>query len=247
MRAVLMYHSVDPSGSVVSIHPDRFREHVEILARSELPVLSLVELVTGSDPGVALTFDDAFQNFAETAWPTLSDAGLPATLYAPTAWMGRASGWDPPGAEVPSFPVMTWDTLGRLASEGVDVGSHARTHPRLTTLEDTALSEELEGSKEELAERLGRAPRSLAYPFGDVDDRVARAAHSAGYDAAVTTELRPVRDDDAPWRLPRIDAYYLIAPGTMERFGTPALTRYLQLRGAARRLRRSLRRARAEA
>jgi peptidoglycan/xylan/chitin deacetylase (PgdA/CDA1 family) len=46
---------------------------------------------------VLLTFDDAYDDFAEVAWPLLRHHGLPATLFVPTAYPdvpGRAFWWD---------------------------------------------------------------------------------------------------------------------------------------------------------
>src|SRR5258708_32795391 len=35
---------------------------------------------------VLITFDDAYADFAETAWPILKRFGLPATMFVPTAY-----------------------------------------------------------------------------------------------------------------------------------------------------------------
>ena len=51
--------------------------------------------VSGSAVGVRkpviLTFDDGFLDFHESVLPLLTDAGLPATLYVPTAYVGGTS------------------------------------------------------------------------------------------------------------------------------------------------------------
>jgi len=54
----------------------------------------------------------------------------------------------------------------------------------LLTLEDDALAEELAGSRRRLADELGAPCRTLAYPFGEADERVIAAAGAAGYEAA---------------------------------------------------------------
>jgi hypothetical protein len=46
---------------------------------------------------VLLTFDDAYRDFAEHAWPVLRSHGLPAVLFVPTAFPGdpeRSFWWD---------------------------------------------------------------------------------------------------------------------------------------------------------
>ena len=54
----------------------------------------------------------------------------------------------------------------------------------LPELADDELHRELRDAKAALEERLRRRCRFLAYPFGDHDERVRRAAERAGYEAA---------------------------------------------------------------
>ena len=71
--------------------------------------------------------------------------------------------------------------LAELADAGWEVGSHTRSHPRLPQVDDAALARELGDSRELIAERLGRPCESIAYPYGDFDERVVRATAAAGY------------------------------------------------------------------
>ena len=109
---VLTYHRVglpdrvpwdDPS--LISATPQEFARQMEYLA-ARRRVLSLTELLAvrrGSmelPPGaVAVTFDDAYEDFAEHAWPVLRRLDLPVTLFVPTAY---------PDSPEPSF---WWDRL----------------------------------------------------------------------------------------------------------------------------------------
>ena len=242
MKAILTYHSIDDSGSVVSVHPDRFREHLDLLVARRVPMLSVRELVASrSGVGVALTFDDGFVSFADVVWPLLRARRLPATVFVATDWVGLENAWDPADTRIPRLPLMDWATLGELEREGLDVQSHTRSHSRLSTLTDQDLERELVESRATLAERLGREVEGMAYPFGDYDARVVAATRRAAYEYAVTTELRPLEDETAsPWELPRLDAFYLARPGVMEMWGTTALRRYVTMRRAARRVRSAL-------
>jgi len=146
------------------------------------------------------------------------------------AWGGR----DEP--KIPRLPLLGWDALGKLAAAGLELGAHGRTHARLEKCADAELVDEIEGSAADLAERTGRRPASFCYPYGDFDER-AVARVKATFARACTTELRVLAPAEDAWRLPRLDAYYLCAPGRLEGFGTPAFARYLKARGALRRLR----------
>ncbi len=242
MRAVLTYHSLDPSGSPVSVAPEAFRRHVEWLGEAGPPVVPLRDLVAdpAGDDALALTFDDAFENFAEVALPALTEAGLPATLFVVTDHVGRDNAWGgvrTPG--IPVLPLMDWEALGRAAEAGIELGAHTRTHPHLPGLDPAALTDELEGSAHALRARTGHRPRAFAYPFGAVDDATAAAAARV-FDRAVTTELRVLGSTEDPHRIPRLDMYYFRAPGRLEAWGRGGFHRYLALRRGLRAIRRVL-------
>ena len=242
MRAILTYHSVDASGSPISIAETEFRAHVQWLASGAARVVSL-ETLTGPgapDDALAITFDDAFQSFADTAWPMLRDNGLPVTLFVVSGQAGGTNAWggrDAPG--IPTLPLMDWDALGRAAEEGVALGSHSRRHPDLRRLDDAGLQDELAGSADAIADRTGRRPTAFAYPYGAVDARVAGAAGGV-FRIACTTALRPLETHDVPLQLPRLDTYYLRDAARLATWGTPGFRRYLALRAGLRRARAAL-------
>jgi peptidoglycan/xylan/chitin deacetylase (PgdA/CDA1 family) len=134
---------------------------------------------------------------------------------------------------------MDWDALGRVAAEGADVGAHSRSHPRFAGLSDAQLTDEVGGSSDDLHARLGAAPRSFCYPFGDVDDAAVRAVE-ARFETACTTALRVLGRAEHPLRMPRLDAYYLQAEGRLEGFGSGRFRRYLAVRALLRDLRARL-------
>lgn len=242
MRAILTYHSIDASGSAISTEPDAFRRHVEWIVARGVRVVPPAELarVPADTDALALTFDDGFRNFATFAWPLLRAHGLTATLYIATEWVGRTNGWGRwAGLDVPELPLLTWDELGRMAEEGLNLGAHSRTHPDLRRIDDARLADEVVGSAEEIRERTGSRPDTFAYPYGEHDARVLGVVRTA-FDAACTTELRPLGPTEDPHRLPRLDAFYLRRAGRLETWGTRSFKRYIALRGRMRAARRIL-------
>lgn len=108
--AVLTYHRVaEPDGdptldpALVSATPAEFEEQIAFLTGAR-PLVSLEDLLAvrrgeRALPGgaVMLTFDDAYRDFAETAWPILRRYGAPATLFVATGYPDRpelAFWWD---------------------------------------------------------------------------------------------------------------------------------------------------------
>jgi peptidoglycan/xylan/chitin deacetylase (PgdA/CDA1 family) len=245
MKAVLTYHSIDESGSPISVNEAAFRRHVAWLASGVVRVVPLAAIdgVADDQHAIAITFDDGFANFATTAWPILADHALPVTLFVATDAAGGCNDWSTPGSpRVPRLPLLDWNELARLAVDGVVLGSHSRTHADLRALTDAALRDELAGSRERIATETGRTPTDFAYPYGFTNARVA-AATAAVYARAWTTELRalaPAGSEPRPL-LPRLDAYYFVRPGRLEAWGTPAFRRYLWLRARVRRLGGTLR------
>ena len=242
MRAILTYHSIDASGSVISVAPERWRDQARWLAGGAVRVVPLDELVRlpANTDAIALTFDDAFANFASEAWPPLRDHGLPVTVFVVSEHAGRTNAWHGhEEAEIPTLPLLDWAALGRIAEEGVTVGAHTRTHPDLRALGGAALADELEGCADRIAAETGRRPATFAYPFGLTSPGVT-AAVKATYAFGCTTELRALGRRDDAHALPRLDAYYWREPGMLERWGTPAFRRHLWLRARGRQVRRTL-------
>lgn len=242
-RGILTYHSLDTSGSPISVDPGVFASHVRWLASRAVPVVPLHTLMTlpPSADAIALTFDDAYANFGVVAAPLLVAAGLPATVFVVTERVGMTNAW-PRGSDdgVPQLSLLDWDELGSLAAAGVSIGAHSRSHPRLACLErDAELQDEIAGSGAEIERRIGARPRAFAYPYGSVSAGVARVVR-ASYDLACTTTMRAVAPHDDAMLLPRLDAYYFRRPGLLESWGTPRFTRYVQARALGRRVRLTL-------
>jgi len=243
VKAILTYHSIDDSGSPISVAEPIFRRQAAWLAAQGPRVVTVDQLLRLPDreAAVAITFDDAFANFGDVAWPILREHGLPATLYVPTAHVGHTNEWGGVSARgIPTLPLLGWDRLARLAEEGLQLGSHTCTHPHLPRLSAARVREELEQSALQLEARLGNRPGGLAYPYGSCDAPVIAAAAEL-YDHAVSVDLRALGPAEDRYRLPRLDMYYLRGSGLLEAWGTQRLKLYLSARAGVRRCRSFLR------
>jgi peptidoglycan/xylan/chitin deacetylase (PgdA/CDA1 family) len=239
IHAILTYHSIDDSGSAISVDRKAFRRHVEWLAGSGIALVDLEQLpaVPAETDAAAVTFDDGFTNFAEQAWPVLADHGVPVTVFVPTGRVGGENDWNAAvRVRVPRLPLLGWDALGRLAEAGVVLGAHGVKHVDLRGCGDGELQDEVRSCGERIASETGRRANVFAYPFGAVDARVA-AVVAEHYDTAYTTELRWLGKKDDPALLPRLDAFYLRAPGRLESWGTGSFRRLIRWRNGLRRAR----------
>ena len=117
---------------------------------------------------------------------------------------------------------MSWEELRGLAADGWEIGSHTKSHPRLSRIDEAAIVAELAESRAECEERMGTPCTSIAYPYSDYDERAVWAAAEAGYRFAVTVPRGPAPALALQW--PRVGVYF----GERER--------RLRLRARARRL-----------
>jgi peptidoglycan/xylan/chitin deacetylase (PgdA/CDA1 family) len=142
----------------------------------------------------------------------------------PMGWDG-IDRWHNTAHEAELVPC-SWHELQMLIDAGWEVGSHTRTHPRLPELSDAELATELRGSRRDCEQHLGVPCRSIAYPYGAVDKRVADAVADAGY--LFAAELPgSFRMPSASLRWPRVGLYHRDAAWRF-RLKTARLTRALR-------------------
>ncbi|HEX8074998.1 MAG TPA: polysaccharide deacetylase family protein [Thermoleophilaceae bacterium] len=251
---VLCYHAVSPDWpAALSIAPDAFERQLSLLARRGYRGVTVGEALAGAPAGrtVAITFDDAYRSVLELGRPILDRLGMRATVYAATDWPDRDEPMTWPGidrwhggAHEHELACMSWEELRGLADDGWEVGSHTCSHPHLTQLDDARLDDELRRSRAECEARMGRGCESIAYPYGDVDERVVRAAGRAGYRFGVTLPSRGLHPP-RPLYWPRVGVYHVdgqaewrwrlkVSPGVRRLRGSPA---WSALDGARRSLR----------
>jgi peptidoglycan/xylan/chitin deacetylase (PgdA/CDA1 family) len=239
VRAILTFHSVDSSGSVLSISPDQLRSLLAAIQRSGHRIVPLRELLDDPvDPGrIALTFDDGFHSVHRHGLPVLEEAGASATLFLTTGWAGSESQRPSLPARAPMFPMLSWSEVEVLHESGWAIESHTPTHPNLRACSNEEIASEYAQADDAIASHLGRRPEILAYPYGYFDGRVeAQTRHC--YRFALTTQMSTLGSRvEAPHRVPRLDAYYLRATALHRGFGGGACQGYLAARAWLRGLR----------
>ncbi|MFG6525797.1 polysaccharide deacetylase family protein [Sulfitobacter sp. M23508] len=203
---ILMYHSISDAPGPTSIAPEVFKAQMQALADSGLPVVTPDALANPPAPRVVIiSFDDGFEDFADTAWPILRDHGFCPIVYLPSGLMGGSDSWA--GGNIPARPLMGWDKVEALAAEGVCFGAHSVTHPDLTTLDALMLEEEVSGSGQDIAARLGQPTRHFAPPYGASNSSVLRQT-AQHYDTSVGTRLGVAKAGDDMHDLPRLEMFY---------------------------------------
>lgn len=208
---VLTYHLVGAgTRSPVDLDAGVFRAQLEELRARALPVshADALRALASPDPGgpprVLVTFDDAYRNFHERAWPVLRELGIPCVLYVPTAFVeGRAPA---PIRGTGHLPPVGWGELRELAGSGlVAIGSHGWSHRDLPGLPPEELAREVCGSRAQLEDRLQVRVESFCYPRGSRSTAAEPLVESTYRSAVVRGGRRNACGAGvSPWRLERV-------------------------------------------
>ena len=120
---------------------------------------------------VIISFDDGWETQFEYALPSLEKYHYTATFFVVTNYIGR-----------PGF--ISWPQLQTLQTDGMIIGSHSRSHPRLNKIKDPAeLWDQIYNSKTILETQLEAPVEEFAYPYGSYNAKAAAAVKLAGYRA----------------------------------------------------------------
>jgi peptidoglycan/xylan/chitin deacetylase (PgdA/CDA1 family) len=185
---------------------------MQAIADAGIPVITLDEYLMAIDGNqtlaprsVIVTFDDGFTDFADAAWPVMSQHGFRPIVYLPTNFIGGVEGWR--GIASPPRALMGWDQVRDLSKQGVLFGSHTINHPDLNGLSSDALREELAQSQKTLSAELGTDVLHFAPPYGLARPDVRRQIASL-YRTSVGTALGQAGIRSDPINLPRLEMFY---------------------------------------
>lgn len=190
---VLMYHRIDEQVEAPEraycLTPRQFAAQLDWLARHgwqpcTIGAFERWHAGAASLPpqSVLITFDDGFAGLHRHALPLLAARGWPATVFLVSALVGAQDRWTARefGAGQ-GHALLDRAQIAEMARQGIEFHSHSRTHADLTTLDASALAEQLAGSRAELEDLLGHPVEHFAYPYGRHDARVQHAVQAAGY------------------------------------------------------------------
>jgi peptidoglycan/xylan/chitin deacetylase (PgdA/CDA1 family) len=198
---ILIYHDVAqaarPGLERWTVTPELFRAHIEAIAalgRRALTISQVADLLRGdlrvNDDVVAVTFDDGYASTRDCMLELL-EHGISSTAYITTGRIG-SDGW-----------LSKADLAGLVEMDGIELGAHSVSHPRLDELPGAELEDEIVGSKRELEAVVGNPVASFSYPHGMYDRRARGAVMRAGYRSAVAVKNAISHLEDDPFALAR--------------------------------------------
>lgn len=201
---ILLYHhiteeSFDEDKAISLISPSDFRLHMTAIKTNFTPISlrQYYEYVMCDDGSVTIpknpiivTFDDGYLSNYEIAYPILKELEIPATIFVVTDTVGAIAG---EGKVNNSH--FSWEQAREMENSGlIDIQSHTVNHVRVAELPFAEQIRQLRKSKYDIEKNLGRACDMIAYPYGDYDESVRRAARNAGYKVQLLVDDKTTED-----------------------------------------------------
>jgi len=203
---ILLYHKV------CDLPPNKYHDHavppasfalqMEYLFRNKFNVITLDQFVAYKEKkikpppkSVIITFDDGYMENYINAFPVLEKYNFKATFFIvsdyidseePFQWLE----WDEQllaqfQENKEDWLPLTREMLLTMSDGGFSFGSHTKSHPALTQVEESVASEELKGSKQRLEEILSKPVISFSYPYGELNETVKSLVKAVGYRVAL--------------------------------------------------------------
>ena len=215
---VLGYHRMEgQTGGALSIAPELFEQHMQRLRDNGIQVISMQDFLAWrrnekSIPAKSalITIDDGYVSAFDVARPILKKFNYPWTYFIYTKYVGSGG------------KSITWEQLGVLRDEGVEIGCHTASHINLRETRgkspeayDAWLREEIIGSKQLIEQKLAIRCAVFAYPEGRYSTKVLELVQAASYEAAFTVYGQRITHGAPADKIGRY-AWYTRRPQDME-------------------------------
>lgn len=184
---ILLYHCVDAAPqNDYWIATDEFDAQMQTLRQNDYESVSMKDVYNYETYGtklpkkpVVISFDDGCKNLYTEAYPILKKHHYIAEIYLIADAVGdieserinSGKGGDPTKlgemGETSITEYLIWPEIKEMADNGIEFGSHSKSHPLMSELNQVNLSHELLYSKLAIAANIGKNITSFAYPFGD--------------------------------------------------------------------------------
>lgn len=197
---VLCYHQIRNTTASDSkrahddiIAPDKFREHMKMLAdsgyHSILPDQLYNYLVYGAklpEKPIMITFDDTDEDQFTVGATTLKKYGFKGVYFIMTVSIGRKG----------RINYMTKEQIKQLSDEGNTIASHTYDHKNFAQFTDEDWKTQIDEPTKKLEEITGKKVEYFAYPYGVYKAANLHKLKEHGFKAAFI--LSTARDENYP-------------------------------------------------
>lgn len=226
---VLMYHRIGIARNgwehKYCISPKNFAAHMHALRDGGYQACSarnFIDWLRGDiqlpEKTLLITFDDGYLGVFEHGLPVLRELKWPAVMFLVSRLIGDKDSWyqrENPLQQ--THPLVSIEHIQSMRTQGFSFQSHSRSHPDLRGQDETALTDEVRGSREDLERILGESIEYFAYPYGHYNEEVIDSIKKAGYKAAFSVQPGFNRPGMDPYRIRRIDVFGTDSPANLLR------------------------------
>lgn len=146
---------------------------------------------------VIITFDDGFKNILTNANPILQKYNIPYHIFVVSDFINLNN--ETYLNEVDLKKLSTFDN--------VSIGSHGKTHNKLTKFDQIDLDNDLIKSKDFIEQIIGKEVKTISFPHGAYNKRVLRSVISNKYDMSASSVFGCVNANTNKHILPRLDIW----------------------------------------
>jgi peptidoglycan/xylan/chitin deacetylase (PgdA/CDA1 family) len=232
---IITYHAIGDISSPLWTPIETFEAHIAAFAKCGYQTTTLTNLLTLMRRGeelpenaIVITFDDGYASVYQHARSILKHYDFTATIFLITDRCSLTNQWPGQPSSVPIEALLSWEQVAELAAEGYEFGAHTCSHVSLPTVLPEVAIAELFSSQQHIQNQTGQDVRIFAYPYGATNSAIIKLTQQY-FDGAVGTNLGFVDLQADPYRLNRIDAYYL-TPAWISHLHSYFFQKYLQLR-----------------
>lgn len=196
-KLILMYHSVNGENPryQYEIKTENFIKQLDFL-RNHSEIVTLEQLFCNQQQKknqIALSFDDAYDDFYLNVFPILKQQKIPAALFLPTAFISTEPGVWSQTNDLHDKRHLTWNQAIEMHASGlVEIGSH--THSHLDMKENLQqFEEDVLRSIQCIEENIGQRPKFFAYPYGSRTKEMDAIIHKCGFKFAVMSKGQTIK------------------------------------------------------
>lgn len=214
---ILMYHIINnpetPEEVRYACPPECFDKHMQQLKSNGFNPVSLDQIEQHllfdkplPDKAVAITLDDGFEDNYTHAFPILAKHNIPATIFLISGLIDSTNKWMSSRA-YSQRNMLNWQQISVMDQQLISFGAHTVTHPKLTELDNALADCEIRSSKKTIEDKLGKACKHFAYPYGLFNTDNRNSAEAAGFSLACSTRSGFNDSQRDPFSLHRIEVY----------------------------------------
>jgi peptidoglycan/xylan/chitin deacetylase (PgdA/CDA1 family) len=204
---VIQYHKIDSPAADSLVRggftpPRRFARQMAWLKKKGFVFYHASELIAyfkqhGVFPenGIALTFDDGWQDNYTNAFPVLKQFGIKATIFIIPSVIGETSTKAAAAGEGPRAH-LSRDQILEMARSGIEFGSHSLNHRWLPELTPEEVKFEVEEARKQIEQLTQQPCLTFAYPAGYFSEAAKEIIRAAGHTAAFSTVYGPTDQVD---------------------------------------------------